>query len=237
MSKLMKRVIKSLFLPGLLLVSFVCFSQEDMQLDAESGKVAKEEFTYGISVEPLYLFNAGLRLNFETLIKGNPRQLLQVSAIGYYNDWFDDGWETLLIDHTYGANKIIGGGIGADYKLFPSPKLKYFYVSGGVSYHYFNLNYDDYKMVSFVEDGLTFYESVWTTSTMPFNKIGANICLGLQSSRHKLLFTDVYLGAGYSYGFFDKEKYNPGNTMHSIGYRGITLLLGFRFGFRFGKVY
>lgn len=233
MNRATKGIIKGLFVSGLLLISVVCSSQTEVVAE----KVAEKEFKYALSFEPLYLFNAGIRFNFETLLKGDQRQVLQISAIGYYNDWYDDDWETLLLDNTYGSNKVAGGGVGVDYRLFPSSQYQKFYVSGGISYHYFSLNHDACKLVSFTEDDLVFYEPVMTTSNTPFNKFGANFCLGLQNRKSKVILTDIYMGAGYSYGFFDEEKYTPGNTMHSIGYRGITLLLGFRLGFRFGKVH
>ncbi len=221
-----------------LILSFLFPFLSEAQEQAPISVKEKKGYKYGISIQPLYFINNGLRLDFEKAIRNDPRKLLQVSLTGYRLPRKEDGgtWNTLLFDDIDMLNKITGAGIGADYKWFGFPSANFLYISGGITYHYFNVKYDDWEFVGFEEDGLTYYEPNYREFTQHINKLGGNVCIGIQPAWTGGFLIDLYTGLGVSYGFFDKNKYHPGNTMHSMGYRGITFLLGIRFGLRFGKI-
>lgn len=199
---------------------------------------AQEGYKYSIGVQPLYLVNGGLRLDFEKRLK-NPQHLLQASVIGYLLPERDDPyehWESLLVDDDYDVNKLTGGGLALDYKYFPFPKANFLYFSGGLSYHYFDVRYDGYEYFKYVEDGMTFYEPRFGEIKQTFNKVGGNVCFGIQTTNRRPFFVDGYIGVGYSHSFYDENKYHIGNNMFTVGYRGVTFVTGIRIGYRFGKL-
>lgn len=215
----------------------VCLSDSNHSLSAQEKEKKDVLYNYSIAVQPLYLVNGGLRIDFEKRLK-DPRHMLQVSAIGYIHPRRDDPyehWESLLIDDYYDVNKLMGAGLAVDHKWFLFPKARFLYLSAGVSYTYFDVRYNGFKNISFVEDGLTFYETRYMELKQTFNKVGGNVCFGLQTAPRRPFFIDGYVGFGYSYSFYDEKKFFIEDNMFNIGYRGLTFTTGIRIGYRFGK--
>ena len=215
-------------LMGMLASTQYIFGQEEKE---------KNVYNYSIGVQPLYLFNTGLRIDFEKRLK-DPRQMLQVSAIGYLLPKRDEPyeyWETLLVEDHYNVNKLLGGGLALDYKYFPFRLANFLYFSGGLSYHYFDVRYDGFKFISYQEDGMTFYEPQWGEIKQVFNKVGGNVLFGLQTAPHRRVFVDGYIGIGYTHSFYDEDKHHIDDNMFNVGYRGVTFVTGIKIGYRFGK--
>lgn len=203
----------------------------------ETQKREKKLYNYSIGVQPLYLVNSGIRIDLEKRLK-NPRHIEQISFIGYLLPKKKEPytyWEALLVDDSYQVKKLMGAGLALDHKWFPFPKADFIYLSGNLTYHYFDVRYDGYRYISYEEDDMTFYEPRFQEIKQVFNKIGANACFGLQSAPHRPFFVDGYIGVGYSHSFYDEDKYHINSHMFTVGYRGATFVTGLRVGYRFGK--
>ena len=192
-------------------------------------------YNYSIGVQPLYFLNGGMRIDLEKRL--NDRQILQVGAIGYLLPERDDSgyWDSLLLDGYASVNKLTGAGLALDHKWFLFPRVSFMYLSAGVSYNYYNMKYNGTKHVSYMEDGLTFYETRYGEITQVFNKIGGNTCFGIQTPLRRPFYVDGYVGLGYSHSFYDENKLYFNANMFNVGYRGITFVMGARVGYRFGR--
>lgn len=213
---------------------------------------AQEEYSreyvlpkYTIAVQPLYLFNGGLRADFEKQLD-SPGKWLQFHVSGFilpekeidYQNYrthyyyYDNSWGTFNSNF----NDILGlygFGLGSAYKyLF---KHSSFYFSAGLNYNFYNVTYANYGLESFVEDGMTFYEYRYSPAVQNFHKFRPNANIGIQSSLSNLVFYDFYIGLGYAYSLYDKSKKAFDSTIFGYGYRGLTISGGFRIGVTFGK--
>ncbi|MDR1919962.1 MAG: hypothetical protein LBQ65_10005 [Tannerellaceae bacterium] len=207
---------------------------------AEAQQERQPGFKHALSVQPLYWLNNGFRLDYERQLK-NPAHWLQISGVGYYADDVNDFWSFWSFgDHP--LNEAWGGGLDASYKWFPFKRV--LYTSAGLSVRHFNLKYNETieDFISYERDGLTYYEpqSREVEVSQYFDRLGANLYLGVQNNSTKRFLIDAYIGLGWTYSFYDKDKYYPGKyygyiSSNSLSYRGITLLLGFRIGFRLGE--
>jgi hypothetical protein len=204
--------------------TFACATAQDVHNDIF--------YRNNISVQPLYVFNQGVRIDYERQLH-NPYHWLQVSTKGYFmNDKYDQGLMTLLFDDDR-IEKLKGAGAELNYKYF-FLKKRILYVSAGVSYSYFHTQQYDSYFTDFHEDGLTFYRSEYSMQTQEFNKMGFNTCFGVQSSPRKRFFVDGYVGFGYSHSFYDKNKYYPDtDNINGLSYSGPTFTTGLRIGIRF----
>lgn len=185
-----------------------------------------------ISVQPLYIFNQGMRIDYERQLH-NPYHWLQVSAKGFYvNDGYDPGLMTLLFSDDR-IEKLKGAGAELNYKYF-FMKKRFLYISAGLSYSYFNTQQYGLTFVDFREDDLTFYRPDYSMQTQEFNKMGFNTFFGVQSSPRRRFFVDGYVGFGYSRSFYDKNKYYPNtDNINGLSYNGPTFTTGLRLGVRF----
>ena len=196
-------------------------------------------YNYTLSVQPVYLFNSGLRVDFEKQLK-HPSHWLQISAKGYYLsrsepsyfDYFiDNAFSVLPLvtnDDGYYATKLKGGGIEASYKWF-FPKANFIYLSAGLSYGYFDVRY------STVVHRFTSHKEQLTDVSQKFNRIGLNSCFGIETPRRNRFFVGAHVGLGLNYSFYDGDKYAFDMNMMGVGHRGVSLIVGTRLGFRFGK--
>ena len=189
-------------------------------------------------MQPHYLFNGGLRVDFEKQIK--PKQWLLASVKGYYlphTDFDDDTWWSFFTDNSYGdITGLNGFGIELGYKRTLLPRTDILYLSGGLSYGYFDGQYYGTKYISYIENGLTFDEPRFGEINQYFNRLGANACFGIQTQPKHRFCVDGYIGIGYNYSFYNKNKQAFDEEMYTAGYRGLSLITGIRLGFRLGKV-
>jgi hypothetical protein len=189
-------------------------------------------YTSAVSVQPLYLFNRGLRIDYEKQL-GNPYHWVQVSAKGYYMT--DDGYAgltTLIFDNDR-IEDLSGVGTELNYKYF-FLKKRIPYIAAGLSYHYFHTHQYGYDFIDFRQDDLTMYYPVYSLQAQDFNKVGFNTCFGVQTSPYKRFFVDGYIGIGYCRSFFDENRYYPdSDNMNGPSYTGFTLTTGIRLGIRF----
>lgn len=185
---------------------------------------------YTIAVQPFYLLNGGLRVDFEKQL-GNSKRWLQANISGFYLPHKDESsstWETMNSDYDPFC-KLNGLGIGFAYKsFFYRPSL---YYSAGVSYTHYRVTYSDFDYFEFEEDGLKYYEYFQADHRQIFNKLTASLCLGIQSDVRKKMFFDTYLGIGFSHSFYDDRKRNYNDNVLGYGYRGFHVTGGVRIGF------
>ncbi|MDR2388358.1 MAG: hypothetical protein LBD89_01040 [Tannerellaceae bacterium] len=198
---------------------------------AEAQETLPKSYKNTLAFQPLYWVNNGLRIDYERQLK-TPAQWLQLSAIGYYVEGNDTFWT--LWDTTRDIHNAWGAGMEANYKYFPFGRI--FYVSGGVSAARFVVKYDRIipGYTSYEEEGLRYWEPLWESvdESQRFTRFGTNFYAGVQNRASHHFLIDVYAGFGRLYSLYDKEKYYPDNDLNTLSYRGVSLTLGFRIGFR-----
>ena len=198
---------------------------------AQEADATQESFKNTLAVQPLYWLNNGLRIDYERQLK-TPYHWLQVSAIGYYVEDENAFWT--LWNNSPDINSAWGAGLEVNYKYFPYGKI--FYVSGGLSAAHFSVQYDkiNYIYSSYTGEGLTYYEPDWETveESSSFGRLGMNFYAGVQNRHSRHFLIDGYAGFGRVHTFYDKDKYYPDSYLNSLSYRGLTLTIGFRIGFR-----
>jgi len=205
-----------------------------------AGRAQQEPFKNSLSIEPLYMLNDGLRLNYERQLN-NPNNCLEISAIGYFpsgphsmkNVWF---YGSSLSDGTtyYDILDAWGAGLDLTYNYY----LKSFlYVSGGIFYRHHAAKYEsDYIYEVVDEGGFSYLTSNGQSVTRWFShdRTGYFLRMGFQSkSTHKFL-VGGYFGLGYSYSFGSNKLVPDGGIgPFSINQRGAYFLLGFKVGLRY----
>ncbi|MDR1524194.1 MAG: hypothetical protein LBS79_02910 [Tannerella sp.] len=182
---------------------------------------------YTLSFEPLYLFNSGMRINLEKQIA--PRNWLGINLTGYYLPYDTESGHGTFNSEFESIDGLKGIGIGGTYKYYYARK---WFMELGAGYTFFDVRNDGYGFRKFREDGLPFYEYVYTEKHSYFRKVTANFSIGLHSTFHRHFYVEPYAGLGLARSFYDKsygEKYNA--TIFGIGYRGTYPVLGIRLGF------
>jgi hypothetical protein len=219
----------------ILIVAFVATSistlsaQDNFNL---ANKYPHLERNYTIAVHPLYIFNGGLRLDFEKRLNNTPAWI-QIGATGHhlerhtgvYNYWFVPVGE---------FNYLVGGGLDFNYKRFYNQKETLYYAAGGAFTHYY-VEFAGQHLNQHIEDGLKYYTYEYDNRKQRINKLGLNLYLGYQSPRPTFLF-DMFVGIGYRYSFraySENELFD--NSMISLGYRGFVFITGVRFGVKFKR--
>lgn len=186
---------------------------------------------YAVSLEPLYLYNGGLRLNMEKRLKVN--NWIELNLTGYYLPHYER--ETSRQEGYYTSNSnfeyilgLSGLGIGGIYKHY---FFRSFFVSGGVSYTHYRVRYADLDWYNYQEDGLNLYEYQYQDVGQTFDKFTTGIYIGGRSAfRHKL-FIEYYFGLGYAHSLYNKNKETYSLTPFGFGYKGIHPTTGIKIGF------
>ncbi|MDR1645215.1 MAG: hypothetical protein LBS05_05255 [Tannerellaceae bacterium] len=193
-----------------------------------------ETFTQTLAIQPLYLLNNGLRIDYERQLC-NPNQWLQISAIGYYIEDNDALWTYWDWSSSYGFNRAWGAGLEINYKYFPTERRQ-LYFSGGLSASHFNVGYNEYQQQYdiYMQDGLTYYEPQWVNRHLSqrFNRIGMNFYIGRQNRPSRRFLLDWYAGIGRAHSFYNEGRRSPERYYGSLSYSGVTFTLGVRLGFR-----
>jgi hypothetical protein len=188
---------------------------------------------YAFTVEPLYLFNGGLRINAEKQM--TKKEWLEVNITPYYvqnddneyniyNEWF---FSTSNSDFDY-FSKLQGIGVGGGYKYYLS---SHFFVNPGISYTFYKVKYPSYSFHPYQEDGLTFYTYDYNQASQHFNKFTLSFCFGGRTSFDNLFFIEYYGGLGQAFSFFDSNKKPFDDTIFGFGHTGLYLTAGMKFGF------
>jgi hypothetical protein len=203
-------------------------------LGVKAQDEAPKTFKNAWAVQPLYWLNSGFRLDYERQLK-DPNHWLQISGIGYYIEDDERLWGLWMLEEDFPVSEAWGAGLEVDYKWYPFKRPR-MYVSGGVSFAHFDVDYREngYQYISYVNDGLTYYEPQWEEREVSqyFNRLGTNLCLGFQTRPARRFLIDYFVGIGYAYSFYDADKRHPSYYYNSLAYRGVTLTTGFRIGFR-----
>lgn len=225
-----------LFFYGLVFAAMTLPDILNAQISPESQVVThKKKYVAGFSLSEF--FNSGLNLNYDRRI-GNTRQWMMFDISGYYMAADKDSYQGLgnFLSAFDSFNRYKGFGLGAGYKYFPF-KYEFFYVCGGVSYKYFNVRYRAFEYVPFTEDGMSFYAyELVNPKTNNFNRLGANICTGIQSTMRHVFHVNLYAGLGYVYSIHHAREGIFDDGVFGFGHTGVTFIFGFRFGWAFGKV-
>ena len=190
-----------------------------------------QNFYNALSVEPLYLFVDGLRINYERQLQA-PRHWLEISAIGYaqkksrtWENWFFDG------NH---SDKAWGLGTDVSYKYFVRP---FMYISCGAAYGHQSVTFsrETVEFNKYVEDDLIFYEPIFGRKSHrgAWNKVAGNLRIGFQTKSVRRVVVGGYIGIGYVHSFYDSELIYLPNDPITLGFRGFTPHAGFRIGTRF----
>ena len=212
---------------------FMCCLFPSILLQAQTKKALPR---HAISVEPLYLLNGGLRLNLEK--KLSPTDWIELNLTGYwlphrdldpnyYGDQHTGGYWISNADF-HRISKLSGFGIGATYKYY---LFSFFMINPSLSFTRYNVESSVYDFVPYKEDGLNFYEYIWTYKQRPFHRLTSQFTISLRTPSKNPFFLEHYVGFGYAYSFYDKSTLNYNQTMFGYGYRGYIITLGLKLGF------
>ncbi|MDR2118565.1 MAG: hypothetical protein LBP25_03410 [Tannerellaceae bacterium] len=187
-------------------------------------------FKNTLAIQPLYWLNNGIRIDYERQLK-NPSHWLQISGIGYYLMDSENFWTLWNYDD---LNDAWGAGMEVNYKYFPFGRI--WYLSAGLSAAHFSVQYstEHFTYISYEQEGLTYYEPRWENveESQQFERFGTNLCVGIQTRPSRRFLLDFYTGAGRVFSLYDEDKRYPDKYLNSLSYRGITLTMGVRIGFR-----
>jgi hypothetical protein len=213
-----------------LIFSCLCLLGEINLLNAQDYEEKLPNYTF--SVEPLLLYNGGLRLNFEKQLK--PRHWLGINITGYLmpydsvsEDYYDSSWITSNSDFD-SFLELKGLGLSGAYKYHFNST---YFVAAGISYTYFDVGYQDYVYHRYEEDGLTLYDYGLRDMHQYFHKATGSLCFGIHSNFHHAFYVEPYLGLGYAYSLYDKDKKPFNKTIFGFGYKGTYITAGVKLGF------
>lgn len=169
------------------------------------------------SFVPQYLINRGIRVDIEKKIA--ERHYLQICPQFYLSEKED---KEFLVDKNQ-FNYLLGGGLNIYHKIFTVEDIKEngLYLSYGLSYNYFNIEYLDNSGE---------YEF---SAEADIHKTGADLILGYQVLINNIVSLDFYTGLGTRLSYMntsgnDKDRFNTG--YYGYNYTGNILILGFRIG-------
>jgi len=169
------------------------------------------------SFVPQYLINRGIRVDVERKISG--RHYIQICPQFYLSE--KENKEFVIDKNQF--NYLIGGGLNVYHKIFTVEDFKYngLYLSYGLSYNYFSIEYiDNSGDYDFTAKGT-------------INKMGADLIIGYQILIHETVSVDIYTGLGTRLSYMetdglDADRFNTG--YYGYNYTGNIMLLGFRLG-------
>jgi hypothetical protein len=184
-------------------------------LSANAQEEQSKETIY--SFVPQYLINRGIRVDIEKPIA--KKHFLQICPQFYLSEKSEDNFTIQRNQFSY----LIGGGFNIYDKIFTFEGYKEYglYLSYGLSYNYFYVEYTDFSG--------DFDKSAYGN----IHKVGADLILGYQFFVRKILSVDIYTGLGTRYSFMDAggadtDRFNTG--YFGYNYTGNIMLLGLRLG-------
>jgi len=167
---------------------------------------------------PQYLINRGIRIDIEKQIM--PRHVLQLCPQFYLGEKKESA-EFFKEENRF--NYLIGGGLNVYDKIFAFEDFKDYglYLSYGVSYNYFYIEYIE----NTIGNPLSAEANI--------HKVGADLIIGYQFFIRQIVSVDLFTGVGTRYSFMettgtDNNRFNTG--YYGYNYTGNIMLLGFRLG-------
>jgi len=192
-----------------------------------------ETFKNVITAEPLYLFNNGLKINYERRLFAH--NWVEVSVVGYKYD--KESFQNVWGAPYFWDNDIDRGyGYGADlhYKWFP---LQFMYLSCGVQLRHHKISADDYTygFSSYEEDGMTYYYPSLRSVSQYVNHFSTCLRLGFQTRPFRRVSVGGFIGFNYVRSSTNDTFYNywTDDDVFSLTYNGLMPELGFKIGVRF----
>jgi hypothetical protein len=184
-------------------------------LDLLAQEREKKETIY--SFVPQYLIKHGIRVDIEKQV--SPRNFVQICPQFYLSERDEDNFWENRNAYSY----LIGGGMNLYHKIFAFEDYKTYglYLSYGISYNFFSIDYTDYS-------GETDLSASGT-----IHKAGADLLVGYQFFIKEKLSIDIYTGLGTRYSIMeadgaDTDRFNTGYTGYN--YTGNIMQLGIRIG-------
>ena len=199
---------------------------------------------YTFTVQPLQLFNSGLRFDVEMRLGDGPGWLQFGPAIYYekresYTNYFFYGKR---LYHGYGwyndiwggfrepFSELRGGGLDVNYKRYLNARRS-FYFATGLSYTLFDIKYRGWNWNDYIEDGLEYHGYEFGYNNQYINRLGINTFWGFQVPTRRAFIFDMFWGLAYRHSFFDEDKPAFNEHMYSYGWSGPVFLFGLKFGF------
>jgi len=237
----MKKSTFFLFLLTMCLATVCTYAQdtsEDLVNKPSPGLLRQKKFT--VAVQPLQIFNWGIRHDFEFRLDKGPGWL-QFGTTFYYAPLFEnDDYPRYYDGYDYGYNGygilresfsgLKGGGLDVNYKRFVNP-ARTVYFATGLAYARFNVKYVGLSWKDFIEDGLQYHTFETGYHTQAINRWGINAYFGHQPGFRRSFIFDMFWGLGWRYSFSDANKPSMNRNIFSYGYTGIVFLTGVRIGF------
>ena len=122
---------------------------QQISANPHSERYALSQKKYTFTVQPLQLFNSGVKIDFEMRLGNGPDWLQFSPAVYYYSKGMDDdiGY---YYNGTYYSDrwtmkpysKLTGGGLDVNYKHFINPR-RTLYTAAGITYTHFTYNIGD----------------------------------------------------------------------------------------------
>lgn len=184
-----------------------------------------------VSFVPQYLINNGIRIDYDTRIKDH--HWLQLSPQFYlrensayspddYGGYGSGGYEEdYYYEDEYDFTRLLGAGIHIYHRFYPSVSFEGHtaYIKYGLTYQYFNINYDEKLFNSHVER----YTNI--------HKTGADINFGVVTFLNEYIGIDLYAGLGFRYSHRYSDADNPrefNGFFPDYGFTGNIVNLGLR---------
>lgn len=204
----------------------------------------KPEATQGqrwtVAARPFYLFENGLKLDFEFEL-ARPGNWLRIELAGHHRRQFRDndryyssGWSHIASNYdTY--TRLEGGGGGLAFKSMWSPRG--WYYSAGVTLNYFKVYYNEAVYQPYTDgDGNKMWEKIWGQSSSEYYKPAVTFDIGKHFALGGRVFLDAFIGLGYAWNISDNPRtdyydYSP----YSFGGSGLYFNTGFRIGVLLGR--
>ena len=168
---------------------------------------------------PQYLINRGIRIDVDKQI--GRRHYLQICPQFYLSEKHEG--DLVLDKNKY--SYLIGGGLNLYHKIFAFEEFKDYglYLSYGLSYNYFHVEYTD-------DSG---GNNVLISAEGEIHKIGSDLTIGYQFFIRRVVALDFFTGLGTRISFMDAggadtDRFNTG--YFGYNYTGNILLLGMRIG-------
>ena len=239
----MKIKLHLLFLMAVCFVGISANAQDTLGESIKPPPYFLKQKKITVAVQPLQLFNWGLRHDFEIRL-GNGPGWLQFGLTGYFNNFEDDidnpryhydgrnfvdrNWFEFRLREP--ISKLTGYGLDVNYKRFVNPS-RTVYIATGLAYARFNIKYLGLTWKDYIEDELLYHAYVLDFRTQEINRWGVNTYFGYQPAFRRLFLFDLFWGLGWRSSFSDSNKPSFDRHMLSYGYTGIVFLTGVRIGF------
>ena len=215
--------------------------EQDVSGKTENKRYARTQKKVTFAIQPLQLFNNGLRYDIDVRLGDGPGWL-QFGPAFYYvpennrnsSNYYYDGRNyyrnDLMFQWREPYTELTGAGIDLNYKHFLDARRS-FYFALGLSYTQFNVKYRSRDWTEYIEDGLKYLEYGEGYNKQKIDRFGFNNFFGFQIPTRSAFLFDMFWGYAVRYSLYDEDKPAFNRDMFSYGYSGFVVLVGFRIGF------